>query len=127
MEEQDAAAEEAFLAMIRAGWARPDSIFRRVFTSAFIPDATEQQMEWMDELQRTSTNTDNAVASRIARHHTDVSDVLPAIAAGSWGVHVPHDLTWAYEHAEAPREDKRFRKIADLSEVASLIDEIERG
>jgi putative hydrolase of the HAD superfamily len=55
------------------------------------------------------------------------SDVLPAIAAGSWGVHVPHDLTWAYEHAEAPREGMRFREIADLSEVPPLIDEIERG
>ena len=31
------------------------------------------------------------------------SDVLPAIEAGSWGVYVPHDLTWAYEHAETPR------------------------
>ena len=42
--------------MIRAGWQRKDSVFRRVFTTAFIPDATEQQMESMDELQRTSTN-----------------------------------------------------------------------
>ena len=23
------------------------------------------------------------------------SDVVPAIEAGSWGVYVPHDLTWA--------------------------------
>ena len=77
----DEATEAAFLAMIRAGWARPDTLFRRVFTTAFIPDATEQQMEWMDELQRTSTNTDNAVRSRIARHQIDVTPVLPEIAA----------------------------------------------
>jgi pimeloyl-ACP methyl ester carboxylesterase/DNA-binding CsgD family transcriptional regulator len=87
----DAAAEEAFLAMIRAGWARPDSIFRRVFTTAFIPDATEQQMEWMDELQRTSTNTDNAVHSRIARHRTDVTQVLPEIAAPTLVLHARGD------------------------------------
>ena len=87
----DEAVEEAFLAMIRAGWARPDSIFRRVFTTAFIPDATEQQMEWMDELQRTSTNTDNAVQSRIARHHTDVTNVLPDIAAPTLVLHARGD------------------------------------
>ncbi len=83
--------EAAFLAMIRAGWARPDPLFRRVFTNAFIPDASEQQMEWMDELQRTSTNTDNAVCSRIARHQTDVSDLLPDIAAPTLVLHADDD------------------------------------
>lgn len=39
------------------------------------------------------------------------SDVVPAIEAGGWGVHVPHDLTWALEHAELPREAERFRAI----------------
>ena len=55
------------------------------------------------------------------------SDVLPAIAAGSWGVYVPHDLTWAYEHAETPERESRFRQVAHLGEIATLIDEIERG
>lgn len=55
------------------------------------------------------------------------SDVLPAIAAGSWGVYVPHDLTWAYEHAEAPQDDLRFRQIDHLGELAALIGEIERS
>jgi pimeloyl-ACP methyl ester carboxylesterase/DNA-binding CsgD family transcriptional regulator len=89
--QDDPAAEEAFLAMIRAGWTRPDPIFRRVFTHAFIPDATEQQMEWMDELQRTSTNTDNAVCSRIARHQVDVRHLLPGIAAPTLVLHAVDD------------------------------------
>jgi pimeloyl-ACP methyl ester carboxylesterase/DNA-binding CsgD family transcriptional regulator len=91
VEEQDDAAEEAFLAMIRAGWARPDGIFRRVFTTAFIPDASEQQMEWMDELQRTSTNTENAVCSRVARHQIDVSPLLPEISAPTLVLHARGD------------------------------------
>ena len=53
--------------------------------------------------------------------------MLPAIEAGSWGVYVPHDLTWAYEHAEAPEGESRFRQVAHLGEIATLIDEIERG
>ncbi len=89
--QEDTAAEEAFLAMIRAGWARPDPLFRRVFTNAFIPDATEEQMEWMDELQRTSTNTDNAVCSRVARHQVDVAGLLPGIAAPTLVLHAEGD------------------------------------
>lgn len=55
------------------------------------------------------------------------SDVLPALAAGSWGVHMPHELTWEYEHAEAPLEAPRFRRIEALSELPGLVREIEKG
>ncbi|TQK70321.1 alpha/beta fold hydrolase [Nocardioides sp. SLBN-35] len=91
IQQEDEAAEEAFRAMIRAGWARPDPLFRRVFTNAFIPDATEQQMAWMDELQRTSTNTENAVCSRIARHAVDVRELLPGISAPTLVLHAEGD------------------------------------
>jgi putative hydrolase of the HAD superfamily len=50
------------------------------------------------------------------------SDVVPAIEAGSWGVHVPHDLTWALEHAEPPVDAPRYRRIARLGELVGLID-----
>jgi len=52
------------------------------------------------------------------------SDVLPAIEAGSWGVFVPHDLTWVVEHADEPDGHPRFRKIAHLGELADVIDEV---
>ncbi len=51
------------------------------------------------------------------------SDVIPAIEAGAWGVHVPHDLAWALEHAEAPVAP-RFRSVADLGDLPGLILEI---
>src|SRR5262245_7866150 len=50
------AKEEAYRSLIRAGWAKEDPEFRRVFTRIFIPDATEQQMCWFDDLQRMSTS-----------------------------------------------------------------------
>jgi len=52
------------------------------------------------------------------------SDVVPAIEAGSWGIHVPHELTWAVEHAEAPVASPRFRQIADLSALPALLESI---
>jgi putative hydrolase of the HAD superfamily len=53
------------------------------------------------------------------------SDIVPAIAAGSWGVFIPHALTWALEHSEAPTTSPRFRELKNLSQLYSLIMEIE--
>lgn len=52
------------------------------------------------------------------------SDVLPAIEAGGWGVHVPHELTWSYESGTAPQDGARFRQIASLADLPALVDEI---
>ena len=54
------------------------------------------------------------------------SDVLPALEAGSWGVHVPHELTWVLEHAEAPADAPRFRQLDDLGGLADLVARIDR-
>ena len=52
------------------------------------------------------------------------SDVLPAIEAGGWGVFVPHELTWAAEHADEPAGAARFRRLDHLGKLIPLIDEI---
>ena len=52
------------------------------------------------------------------------SDIVPALAAGSWGVHVPHHLTWQLEYAEAPVAEPRFRQIADLGGLTGLVERI---
>ncbi len=49
------------------------------------------------------------------------SDVVPAIEAGSWGVYIPHDLTWAYEHVDEPTAAERFRKLQHLGELSDLL------
>jgi putative hydrolase of the HAD superfamily len=50
------------------------------------------------------------------------SDVLPVLAAGGWGVHVPHDLTWGLERADPPAAHARFRTLPDLGGLADLLD-----
>ena len=52
------------------------------------------------------------------------SDVVPAIEAGSWGVYIPHELTWVLEHVEPPVSAPRFRQIVDLGELPALIESI---
>ncbi len=53
------------------------------------------------------------------------SDILPALEVGSWGVYVPHALTWTYEHADKPETNPRYREMIDLSGLGPLIQEIE--
>ena len=77
-----------------------------------------------------------ATYARIFSHHGDgpeksmmvgnslKSDVVPVIDAGGWGVHVPHELTWVLEHVEPPKAAPRFRQIADLGELPTLIESI---
>ncbi|MEX1660838.1 HAD family hydrolase [Thioclava sp. 15-R06ZXC-3] len=54
------------------------------------------------------------------------SDVIPMIEAGGWGVHIPHDLTWALEHAPAPLNHPRFAQLPDLSTLPALIQQLAR-
>ncbi len=72
---------EAFVSLIRVGWGRPQSTFRRVFTDMLIPGASEAQMQWVDALQRMSTSTDNAYRFRVQRQREDVTDLLPKVGA----------------------------------------------
>lgn len=49
------------------------------------------------------------------------SDVVAPIAAGCWGVHVPHGLVWEVEHAETPSHHPRFRELSDLGGLSDLV------
>ena len=70
------ALDEAFTQLIKVGWERPTPEFRRVFTYLMIPGATEEQMGWLDELQRRAVTADVAVSARRQRGEADVSDLL---------------------------------------------------
>jgi putative hydrolase of the HAD superfamily len=82
------------------------------------------------------SNKDSATYERIFSRHGDgaerammignslKSDVVPAIEAGSWGVFVPHELTWVLEHVDAPVAEPRFREIGHLGELVPLLAKI---
>ena len=49
------------------------------------------------------------------------SDVLPALEAGAFAVHVPHGLTWELEAALPPQGHARFFDMADLGALPDLL------
>jgi pimeloyl-ACP methyl ester carboxylesterase/DNA-binding CsgD family transcriptional regulator len=85
--------------LIKVGWARPDSAFRRVFTSLMIPRATEEQHTWLDELQRVSTDADTARTSRRQRLATDSSDLLGELDLPTLVIHSRGDRMNDFEEA----------------------------
>ena len=55
------------------------------------------------------------------------SDVLPVIEAGGHGVHIPHEVTWELEHAEAPEGHPRFHRLQDLAGLSGLLGALHSG
>jgi pimeloyl-ACP methyl ester carboxylesterase/DNA-binding CsgD family transcriptional regulator len=83
--------DDAFEALIKVGWERPTPEFRRVFTYQMIPGATEEQMRWLDELQREAVTADIAVVSRQQRRLADASDLLGRLELPTLVLHALED------------------------------------
>jgi pimeloyl-ACP methyl ester carboxylesterase/DNA-binding CsgD family transcriptional regulator len=84
---EDLELDLALDSLIRVGWERPTPEFRRVFTYLMIPGATEEQMGWLDELQRRATTADVAVVARRQRREADASPRLPGLDVPTLVVH----------------------------------------
>ncbi len=70
---------EALMALMRNGWGGKSSAFRQIFTTAFFPDASKDQMEWFNELQRQTTSPSNAAAILSALGDVDVREEMKRI------------------------------------------------
>lgn len=71
--------------------------------------------------QRIFTRHGTGAAHAVMVGNSLKSDVIPAIDAGAFGVHIPHQLTWDLEHAEPPTHQPRYRAIKSLGELVPLI------
>lgn len=127
--------EEAWQAMLRAGWARRDPTFRRVFTQQFIPGATESQMLWFDDLQRMSTSADNVIAARKDRRRINVTDELGSIQAPTLVLHALEDVAIPFDLGRAvatgipgarlvPLESRNHILLADEPAWGVFLDEV---
>jgi putative hydrolase of the HAD superfamily len=54
------------------------------------------------------------------------SDVLPVVVLGGHGVFIPHDLTWAIEHADAP-DHPRAHRLDSIVGLPALVARLEAG
>lgn len=71
--------------------------------------------------ERVFTRHGTGPAEAVMAGNSMKSDVLPAIAAGAFGVHIPYHVTWAHELADAPVDEPRYVSLARIDELPDWI------
>ncbi len=93
----EAAEADALITLIRNGWGQDNPAFRQLFTSTFMPDASPDQMNWFNELQRVSVDPETAARIRDANEHIDVTDILQQVTAETLVLHCREDSVAPFE------------------------------
>lgn len=92
---------ELLTSIVHSGWDAATPVFRRVFSSLLVPEATEEHKAWLDELMRLSTSP--AMAGRL-RQVWAQDDLTSHLA----GVTTPTLVIHAREDHMAPFEESRI-------------------
>ena len=82
----------AITELIRVGWGKDNPAFRQVFTSRFVPGATDQQMDWFNNLCRKTASPENAAKLLETRASIDVTELLGKIRTPTLVLHSRDDL-----------------------------------
>jgi pimeloyl-ACP methyl ester carboxylesterase/DNA-binding SARP family transcriptional activator len=91
------ARREAMIMLIREGWGQDNPAFRQMFTSLFVPEATQEQMDWFNELQRKTVPPENAARLQSELGNIDVSDQLGRVTAPTLVLHARDDAVVSLE------------------------------
>ena len=92
---------QAQLTLVRLGWGKDNPAFRQLWTSLYAPDATPEQAQSFNDLQRVSTSPENAVRLLTEMGNIDVVDLLPQVK-------VPTLVLHCRDEAGVPFEEGRF-------------------
>jgi len=82
---------DSIAALMRAGWGRNNPVFRQVFTSRFVPDATDEQLAWFNDLCIKTASGHNAAALFVSRSQIDIVDLLAQVEAPTLVLHARED------------------------------------
>lgn len=116
----DVEREEAITTLMREGWGQDNPAFRQIFTSQMMPEATAEQMQWFNDLQRKTTSPENAARLRIAIDEMDVSDLLPELRVKTLVIHRRNDARQPFEQGRllgAMIPDARFVALEGANHV----------
>jgi len=88
----------AMLTLMRLGWGQQNPAFRQMFTSQFAPDATKEQADWFNDLQRASCSPENAVRYLEAAGQIDVTELLGKVNVPTLVMHARDEVRVPFEN-----------------------------
>jgi DNA-binding winged helix-turn-helix (wHTH) protein/pimeloyl-ACP methyl ester carboxylesterase len=94
----EVARAEASVTLIREGWGHDNPAARQMFTSLIVPDATQEEMQWFNELERISASAETAVRLLHVLGDIDVMELLPRVEAPTLVLHSRGDARVPFEH-----------------------------
>jgi pimeloyl-ACP methyl ester carboxylesterase/DNA-binding CsgD family transcriptional regulator len=77
----------AMIDLVRLGWGSDNPVFRQVFTSRFVPGASDEQIGWFNELCRKTTTPEMAALLLEMRAEINVMPLLGAVRAPTLILH----------------------------------------
>jgi pimeloyl-ACP methyl ester carboxylesterase/DNA-binding CsgD family transcriptional regulator len=88
---------ETMINVIRVGWGKENPAFRQLFTTMLVPEGTEEQMDWLNELARISATPENAAAMERAFYQIDVTDLARQVTTPALVLHSRDDAGIPFE------------------------------
>jgi serine/threonine protein kinase/pimeloyl-ACP methyl ester carboxylesterase/tetratricopeptide (TPR) repeat protein len=85
--EEEIEQRQAQLTLVRLGWGKDNPAFRQLWTTLYAPDATPEQAQSFNDLQRISTSPENAVKLLNEMGKIDVVDLLPQVKVPTLVLH----------------------------------------
>lgn len=81
----------ALIELVKQGWGSENPAFRSVFTSRFVPGASDEQLGWFNELCRKTTDAETAALLMEARARINVLPLLEQIKTQTLVMHSRED------------------------------------
>jgi pimeloyl-ACP methyl ester carboxylesterase len=97
--EAERARADAVLTLLREGWGQHGSAFATAFATLYMPDADQEKIASMTEMQLASANPDMAAALRMAIDGFDVRELLSQVQAPTLVLHMQDDAVQPCEEA----------------------------
>lgn len=97
LSEQQREEARTLIKIIELGWGKGTAEFREVFTTLFLPDASQEQHHAFDELQRMSSNSEIAVRIVSQFDYIDVRQLAAKVRCPTLVLHARGDIRIPFE------------------------------
>ena len=122
--------------IIRVGWGQPHGAFRHVFGAIFMPEGTNEQFRWFDELSRASMSAENAARMRHCMAGVSVEPLLQDVKVPTLILHAADEILVPFAEARllaaripgarlVPLDSKNHLILEQEPAWAKLLDEVE--